>query len=61
MDYQPIINLLISYIEIEKDTNKTKSQKVETILNKFRIVLPSDMFESYYFFITYFLDIYLVP
>ena len=60
MDYQPIINLLISYIEIEKDTNKTKPQKVETILKKCRVVLPPDMFETYYYFIIYFMDIYLL-
>ncbi len=60
MDYQPIINLLISYIEIEKGTNKTKPQKVDTILRKCHIVLPPHLFEQYYYFIIYFLDIYLI-
>jgi hypothetical protein len=60
MDYQPIINLLISYIEIEKQTNKTKPRKVETIIKKCRVVLPPDIFIEYYYFILYFLDIYLI-
>lgn len=60
MDYQPIINLLTSYIEIEKETNKTKPQKVKTIIKKCQMVLPPHIFETYFFFITYFLDIYLI-
>jgi hypothetical protein len=72
MDYEPIITLLIQYIEIEKGTNKTKQEKVDTIINKtkqekvdtiinkFKIVLPQNLFIEYYYFILYFLDIYLI-
>jgi len=60
MDYEPIINLLISYIEIEKQTNKTKPQKVDTILKKCSVVLPPHLLKQYYYFIIYFLDIYLI-
>jgi len=60
MDYEPIINLLISYMEIEKETNKTKQEKVDTIINKFKVVLPQNLFIEYYYFILYFLDIYLI-
>ena len=59
-EYNVIIDLAISYIEIEKDTNKTKQQKVDTIIHKFRIVLPHNLFIEYYYFILYFLDIYLL-
>ena len=58
-EYNLIIDLAISYIDIEKETNKTKQQKVNTIINKFRVVLPPHLFEKFYYFILYFLDIYL--
>lgn len=60
MDYEPIINLLIQYIDIEKETNKTKQEKVDTIINKFKVILPHNLFIDYYYFILYFLDIYLI-
>jgi len=59
-DYNVIVDLLINYLEIEKQTNKTKPQKVETILKKCSVVLPPHLLEQYYYFIIYFLDIYLI-
>ena len=58
-EYNVIIDLAMSYMEIEKGTNKTKQEKVDTIINKFRVVLPHNLFIEYYNFIIYFLDIYL--
>ena len=58
-EYNVIIDLAISYIDIEKETNKTKQEKVDTILRKFQVVLPHNLFIEYYYFILYFLDIYL--
>ena len=59
-EYNVIIDLAISYMEIEKDTNKTKQEKVDSIINKFKTVLPHNLFIEYYYFILYFLDIYLL-
>lgn len=59
-DYKIIIDLAISYMDIEKETSKTKQEKVDTIINKFRVVLPHNLFIEYYYFILYFLDIYLI-
>ena len=59
-DYNVIVDLLINYLEIEKQTNKTKQEKVDTILKKCSVVLPPHLLESYYHFIIYFLDIYLL-
>jgi hypothetical protein len=33
---------------------------MDTIINKFKIVLPQNLFIEYYYFILYFLDIYLI-
>jgi hypothetical protein len=59
-EYNVIIDLAMSYMEIEKGTNKTKQEKIDTIINKFKVVLPQNLFIEYYYFILYFLDIYLI-
>ena len=57
--YDNIIKLLLSYIEIEKNTNKPKIDQKQNIIDKMKVVLPTNDFINYYYFINNFIELYI--
>jgi hypothetical protein len=57
--YDTIIKLLLSYIEIEKNTNKPKIDQKQNIIDKMKVVLTTNDFINYYYFISNFIELYI--
>jgi hypothetical protein len=57
--YDSIIKLLLSYIEIEKNTNKPKIDQKQNIIDKMKVVLTTNDFINYYYFISNFIELYI--
>lgn len=57
--YEIIIKLLLSYIEIEKNSNRSKIDQKQNIIDKMKVVLPTNDFINYFYFINNFIEIYI--